>query len=119
MPQDLYYRYASHQAEFDQLREERLIRSTNPLGAGKTWYAPTRYDDPLLAQADLALKRPPARRFGPIPADEMPDFDINGPQPVQPAYGQPGGGIEVCTTGRVFIFGCYNLALASGDWEDL
>ena len=116
MPQDLYYRYASHQAVFDQLRENRLIRSTNPRGGGRTWCTPSRYDNPLVAQTELALRRPPARRFGPIPADEMPDFDVHGRQVVQPAYGQPGGGIEVCTTGQVFIFGCYNLA--NGDWED-
>jgi hypothetical protein len=117
MPQDLYYRYASHQDESDQLREKRFIQSTNPRGNGRTWYTPTRYDDPHLAQIELALKRPPMRRIGPIPADEMPDFDVNGPQLIQPAYGRPGGGIEVCTTGQAFIFGCYNLL--SGDWDDL
>jgi hypothetical protein len=41
----------------------------------------------------------------------MPDFDVNGPQPVQ-----PGGGIEVCTTGQLFVFGCSNFV--NGDWED-
>lgn len=117
MPQEAYYRFFSHSAEFNQLQRDRVVHTTNPHGRGEPWFTPTRFEDPVDAQRLLALQRTPQFRVGPIPADEMPDFDVCGPRRIQPAYGQPGGAVEVCTTMPVFIFGCYNFG--SRDWEPL
>lgn len=114
---DRVLRYPSHRAEVDQLQDRRVVRTTNPYGGGKTWYSPKRYEDPAEALAELAIKRAPDYRVGPIPADEMPDFDVNGMRVVAPANGQPGGGLEVCTTGEAHIFGCYDFS--ADTWEDL
>ena len=92
VPSLALYRYFSHPTEISQVRDKRKVQTTNPNAQG-TWYTPTRYDDPMRAQQQLALRQPPTHRIGPIPADEMPDFDI-GLRPVAPANGQPGGGVE-------------------------
>jgi hypothetical protein len=117
MAQDVYYRYFGHPDEIDQLRRERMIRTTNPHNGYKTWFTPTRFSDPSTAQHLLALDYTPSYRVGPVPADEMPDFDVHGPQIIQPAGGHPGGAIEVCMTQPVYLFGCYNFG--SSDWEPL
>lgn len=117
MPQDVYYRYFSHPAEINQPHRERVVHTTNPDNGGKTWFTPTRYQDPNEAQRLLALAQAPQYRVGPIQADTMPVFNVRGPQRIQPAYGHPGGGIEVCTTEPIYLFGCYNFA--SSDWEPL
>lgn len=98
MPQETYYRCFWHPNEIAQLHLERMILTTNPYNGNKTWFTPTRFNDPAVAQQLLALDYVPHYRFGPIPADEMPDFDVNGPQRIQPVGGMPGGAIEVCTT---------------------
>lgn len=36
MPQDQFYRYFSHSAEWEQLHRDRLIKSTNPYGGGRS-----------------------------------------------------------------------------------
>jgi hypothetical protein len=117
MPQDVYYRYFNHPDEISQLHRERMVHTTNPHNGYKTWFTPTRFNDPAAAQQLLALDYVPQYRVGPIRADEMPDFDVHGPQIIQPVGNFPGGAIEVCTTQPVFIFGCYNFA--TSDWEDL
>jgi hypothetical protein len=66
-----------------------------------------RFAEPAQAQRLLALDHQPRYRVGPIPDDEMPAFDVCGPQRIEPAGGQPGGGIEVCTTSEIFMFGFF------------
>lgn len=117
MAQDVYYRYFSHSEELDQLRNGRVVLTSNPHNGYKTWFTPTRFSDPSLAQRLLAIQRVPQHRVGPIPADEMPDFNVHGPQIVQPVGNMPGGATEVCTTQPVYIFGCYNFG--ASDWESL
>jgi hypothetical protein len=113
--QQVYYRYFSYPDEIAQWQQHRLIHSTNPFRSRQTWYTTTRYEDPAQAQRLLALQSTPTHRVGPIPEDEMPEFDICGLRRVEPAHGFPGG-MEVCTTKPVFIFGCYNFV--AGNWED-
>jgi hypothetical protein len=116
MAREVYYRFFSFPAEIAQWQQHRMIRSTNPWRGGETWFTTTRYDDPIQAQALLALHSTPTRRVGPTQEDGMPEFDVCGPRRVEPAYGFPGGGLEVCTTKAIFFFGCYNFV--AGDWED-
>jgi hypothetical protein len=108
MPQDGFYRYVSSNRELQQLREKRLIRTANPHGGGRTYFTNERIDDPAFAQMLLALPKTPLYRVGPIPADEMPVFDVLNAQRVQPGYAQPGGGLEYCTTEPLFVFGWYD-----------
>ena len=79
-----FYRYISYQAEIDQVKRERKVYSTNPGTQYATWYCPTRHDDPATAQSELALRKRPTHRVGPIPVSEMPDFEI-ALRPVAPA----------------------------------
>lgn len=117
MAQEVYYRYFVHPSEIAQLRREHMVLTSNPHNGSKTWYTPTRFADPVVAQQLLAIANVPLYRVGPIPADEMPDFDVHGPQRIQPAGGMPGGAIEVCTTQPAYLFGCYNFH--ASDWEPL
>ena len=121
MAQGVYYRYFRRypqgQDELEQLQRERMVRTSNPNNGFRTWFTPARFRDPAVAQRLLALDHLPEFRVGPIPADEMPEFDALGPQIVQPVGNLPGGAVEVCTTQPVYIFGCYNLV--SSDWEPL
>ena len=105
MAQIMFYRYISHTEEVKQIRNERKIKSTNPKTHG-TWFSTTRYEDPVEAQDKLALSTKPTHRVGPIPADEMPDFDIPL-RPVAPANSRPGGGVEARTKDEIWIFGIY------------
>lgn len=109
-----FYRYVSSPMEVNQVVKERKIQSMNPTTQYATWYTPTRYDDPHDAQRELALGKLPTYRVGPIPADEMPDFDI-GLRAVAPAFGQPGGGVEARTKSPVWLFGLWNFG--SQCWE--
>ena len=109
-----FYRYISYQAEIDQVKRERKVYSTNPGTQYATWYCPTRHDDPATAQGELALRKRPTHRVGPIPVSEMPDFEV-ALRPVAPANGQPGGGVEVCVRRPVWLFGFRDLQ--SGNWE--
>jgi len=110
----VFYRYISYQQEVNQVVHERKVQSTNPRTRYATWYTPARYDDPIRAQKELALTSPPTHRLGPIPADEMPDFDIDL-RPVAPAFGQPGGGVEARTRLPLWLFGLWDFA--NGRWE--
>lgn len=108
------YRYISHPAEVTQVVDERKVQSTNPQTQYATWYTPARYDNPAMVQQELALFRQPTHRVGPIPADDMPDFDI-GLRPVAPAFGQPGGGVEARTKSPVWLFGLWDFPNRSWD----
>ena len=102
-----FYRMVSYQPEIDQIQDQRMIRSTNPTTRHATWFTTKRYDIPSDAQRELALRNPPTHRVGPIPADEMPDFEI-GPRPIAPLGGQPGRGVEVMTRQAVYLFGVFD-----------
>lgn len=117
MPQEQFYRYFSHSAEWERLHRDRIIQSTNPYGGGRSWYTNERTADLVAIRARLALPSSPRFRVGPVPRDEMPDFDICDARRVEPGYGQPGGGLEYCTTEPVHLFGLYNLE--ESRWEPL
>lgn len=117
MAQDVYYRYFSHPNELEQLHRERMVLTSNPYRGHRTWFTPTRFSDAARAQRLLAIENLPLHRVGPIPADEMPDFNVHGPRIVQPAGNMPGGATEVCTTEPIYIFGCYNFKGSA--WESL
>lgn len=70
MAQIFFYRYIGQQ-EANDIDQHRVIRSRS----GTTWFTPNRYDNATQAQRELALPTSPAYRVGPIPADELPDFD--------------------------------------------
>ncbi len=112
MPAWGFYRYISYQPEVNQVMEERRIQSTNPTNAHLTWYTPMRYDDPHQAQRGLALHHVPTHRVGPIALSDMPPFH-NDFRVAQPAYGQPGGGIEVSTFEPVWVFGLFEFRRAT------
>jgi hypothetical protein len=94
----LYYRFMCDVQERNQLVAERMILTTNPRYGYETWYTPTRYDDPLVAQRELALpaSNAPIYRIGPIPEDLIKNLTV-GPRLSPPANGHPGGGIEIAT----------------------
>jgi hypothetical protein len=102
-----YYRYFSHPEELKQIVQERRVQGTNPLSGGATWYTTVRYDDPLVAQRELALNRPPTHRIGPVPDLMMPPFDI-GPRSAAPLGGHPGGAPEVRTKAPVWLVGLWD-----------
>ena len=102
-----FYRYISHSDEVSQVQQERRIQSTNPRTGRATWYTTARYDDPLVAQRELALDRAPTHRVGPIPADQMPPFD-RGPRDAATLGGRPGGALEVRTTFPVWLCGLWD-----------
>lgn len=99
-----FYRYISYCPEVDQMIRERKIQSTNPNTGFATWWTPQRYDDPDDAEQELALDGPPTHRVGPVPADEIPAFDIPL-RPVAPKGGKSGGGLEARTKSPVWLFG--------------
>ena len=108
MPQG-FYRYIANPRELEQLTRDKTLQSVNPTTNYATWYTPTRYDDPSTAQAELALSRPPIHRIGPMPASNMPDLYVTY-RTIEPAYGQPGGGIEVCVLDPLHLFGVWDLS---------
>ena len=117
MPQDRFYRCVSHPGELEQFRGERIIRSSNPRGGGRTWFTNQRLRDAAEAEMVLALPNRPRYVVGPVPEDEMPFFDVCCARVVDPAYGNPGGGVEFCTTQQVEVFGWYSFE--SNAWEPL
>ena len=102
-----FYRYLSSSQEISQVIDERKVQSTNSSTQYATWYCPTRSDSDSMAEQEVALPRPPTHRIGPIPNDQMPQFDI-GLRPVSPAFGQPGGGVEARTAAPVWLFGLWD-----------
>lgn len=105
MRQTGYYRYVG-EAELAYIRANREVRSLS----GVTYFTLDRYDDPDEAQRFLALERRPQFRVGPLPEDEMPEFDALPLQDVEfKGADRPGGGTEVATTATVSLFGVYDL----------
>lgn len=113
MSHNEFYRYISHPIEVQQIIERRIVRTTNPFVSG-TWYTPSRYENPQGAQQYLSLPDEPTNRVGPIPIQKIRYFNIVQLRIVGPAYGQPGGGLEGCTTSIVYLFGLFNFS--SGDF---
>jgi len=101
----LYYRYVSD-AERQFIERNQMILSK----AGLTWFTPDRYETAAEAQRYLVLPTPQPWRIGPIPADEMPDFDKVPLRPVASKNNQPGGGAECATTRPVYLYGVAKLA---------
>lgn len=114
MPPVTFYRYISYSPEVNQIRTQRKVQTTNPSAAG-TWFTPIRYDDSYTAQQELALSQTPTHRVGPIPGDQMPDFDI-GLRPVAPGKNTPGGGVEARTAHPVWLIDLYDLIGKQSDW---
>ncbi len=114
MPITEFYRYISHPLEKRQIIESRVIRSANPFSFG-TWYTPNRYDNARAAQQFLSLPDEPTNRIGPIENYKIPNFNIVPLRLVAPAYGQPGGGLEACTSYTIYLFGL--LDFNSGTFE--
>lgn len=111
-----YYRYITDVRERNQLVSERKVLSGNASTGHETWYAPTRYDDPVDAQQELALPAPvlPIYRIGPFPENAIQNLTV-GPRRVQPAFGQPGGGIEIATRSALWLAGLWSFALNDYD----
>jgi len=105
----VYYRHICDVRERNQLVAERKILSVNSASGYETWYTPSRYEDPLIAQRELALPAPiiPEYRVGPVPETAMPPL-TTGPRRVAPAFGHPGGGIEISTRFPVWLFGLWS-----------
>ena len=101
MGQIVFYRYVDDS-------EEVIIRNEGKIapapGSVSKWYTPDRYDTGLEAQRYLALRYTPTYRIGPIPSDELPDPDHVQLRVTAPAFGQPGGGLEVATTDTHYLF---------------
>lgn len=112
----VYYRYIVEVMERNQLIAERKVLSINSVSRYVTWYTPTRYDDPLVAQRELALPSSiiPMYRVGPIPENLMPPLST-GPRRIAPAFGHPGGGLEVSTNEPVWLFGLWSFAIGAYD----
>jgi hypothetical protein len=91
----LFYRYVG-KAEAESIDNTGVIQSRS----GVTWFTPDLYDSVEEAQRMLALPDRPSHRVGPIPVDELPDFDHCSLQFVHPAGPHPGGGLEAATTGH-------------------
>ncbi len=94
-----YYRYV-HDGEKNSIEDSGMIRSKS----GLTWFTPDRYETAAEAEKFLALPSGRNWRVGPIPSDEMPDFDKVPLRPVAPANGQPGGGVECATSLPIYLF---------------
>jgi hypothetical protein len=112
----LYYRHIVEVLKRNQLVAERKILSVNSASGFVTWYTPTRYDDPLIAQRELALPSTiiSMYRAGPIPETLMPPLST-GPRRVAPAFGHPGGGLEVSTNEPVWLLGLWSFAIRAFD----
>ncbi len=111
MAQTQFYRYIS-QGELNEIRNTKTIQSKS----GVTYFTPDRYDNAQEARLKLALPFLPEYRIGPIPADEVPDFDSVplGSVPYVDME-RPGGGFEGATTMPLYLFGVYNLTQETYD----
>lgn len=106
MAQTVYYRYVSR-GEIQYIQANKHIMAKS----GVTYFTPDRYDDPRVAQSMLAMPNKPDYRIGPIPADEMPDFDVVGIQSVGVVdASRPGGGVEAATSATAYLFATYDFA---------
>ena len=99
------YRYLSW-AEWYSIGHTQQIHSLS----GVTYFAiapPSRYDTVASVIENLAVVGK-EMRFGPIPLDEVPDFDVVSPRTVGPQQlpnGRwvAGGGTEAATSGIVYL----------------
>lgn len=109
-----YYRYATFKKEHDQIMKERRIETFTGKG---TWYSPTHYDDPLLAEQELALPNgAPKWRIGPIMDVQLPTHTHIVPQRnVAPYKGRSGGGLEIRVNIPVYLFGLFDFS--RGTWD--
>lgn len=111
-----YYRYISNVVERNELVQKKRILSLNVASGHETWYTPTRYTDPAVAQRELALPAAvlPVYRVGPVPEDAISHLSV-GPRRVSPAFGHPGGGLEIATKEPVWLFGLWSFSNAAFD----
>ncbi len=99
-----FYRYVCR-AEADVVIKEKVIRSRS----GVTYFSPDIYHDAQEARRKLALDWVPECRIGPIPSDEMPDFDAVRLRPVDFIDpNKPGGGVQGATSKEVRLFDIYD-----------
>lgn len=101
---NLFYRYVNN-SEKQDIVDNRKIQSRNPIG---TYFTSNRFEVSSETQRFLSLRTTPEYRVGPIAVCVMPVFDIVSLRITPPAYGQPGGGTEACTSHPVYIFGVFN-----------
>lgn len=101
MAQVLFYRYVDD-AEATIIQRDKRIEPVQ--GQTCKWYTPDRYDSGADAQKYLALQYAPTHRVGPIPSDEMPDFDHTPLRVVGADRGQPGGRLEAATSKALYLF---------------
>jgi hypothetical protein len=88
-----YYYCRSETLLYDMVRKKH-IASRNPY-AKHTWLSCDCFDDPIEAAQSLALPHAPHYRIGPIPFDKISGGYAIEPRWTAPAFGQPGGAIEV------------------------
>ena len=100
MAQVMFYRYTDD-VEAALIRQNHRIEPS-PNQTCK-WYTPDRYDTGAEAQRFLAMSYTPTYRVGPMPSDELPDFDHTTLTVEGAAYGQPGGGLEAGTTKTMYL----------------
>ena len=101
MAQLAFYRYTDdNEAAIiqQQGRIERALHQTCK------WYTPNRFESGEEAQRYLALAYTPTYRIGPIPEDELPDFDHASLRLVAPNFVMPGGALEAATTQSFYLF---------------
>jgi hypothetical protein len=106
MPQAVFYRYVDALERSQIMREKRIAPGPGQICK---YYTPNRFDTAVDAQRYLALHYTPEFRIGPIPADEVPDFDHVQLRTIAPSNGQPGGGREVATTQTLYLFDFFRL----------
>lgn len=107
MAQVMFYRYTDD-TEAEEIKKSNRIEPA-PNQTCK-WFTPDRYDTGAEAQRFLAIRYTPTCRVGPIPSDELPDFDHIPLRVVAPAHRQPGGGLEAATTQIVHLFSVTRLS---------
>ncbi len=94
--QTVYSRYMSR-AELDAVQDTNTLRGGRP---GDTYFSTNRYTTATDAQSALSLDSTPDVRV---------DFTITnnpstvGPYPVEPDFGQPGGGIEYWSSDSIAV----------------
>ena len=96
-----YYRYTDDTEAAIIQEHSRIERAPHQTCK---WYTPNRFESGEDARRFLALAYTPTYRIGPIPEDELPDFDHAPLRLVGPNFGQPGGALEAATTQSFYLF---------------
>jgi hypothetical protein len=107
----MFYRYTDDTEAEEIKKINRIEPAPNQICK---WFSPDCYDTGSEAQRFLAIRYTPTYRVGPIPSDELADFDHTPLRVVAPAHGQPGGGLEAATTQTVYLFSITRLAEERG-----